>query len=682
MKSSTSKEKLCGESSRKMYDMIINSQQRFDIKDIGMFHLIDEIERLRKLWKDSEESKKRLNAEMRETEEALAKARKKLAMFDIDVKDTQKHMRALMEENKALKLDLNVYETREKQLKDAMKNGIFNSLTKEDREQFQFLHDAPLVRTYSKRVQQRHPHLMEETLEEADDSEVDYDVTGDSFEEVITLRNGREVRRSSAAGNTGAKRRSASAHATSTNAGNSKRSRSRVMAATIDEEPFQNEGGTPPKRYRDDGAVSPVAHPEVTTTTTTTTTTTIHNSRQNQGRLSSHRQLTRRSLSCGSIPSCDTPGQTTHNNGMGLSSAVLTKSTLDIRTLKRGAPAWTNGTTRDIAMRKHTFVDPGIRAMKKCDKCGVVLKLATSMKCRDCHQVVHKVCCDRLHLPCIPRPKTMMTPKSASRGAKTGAGEFRLQDFCTAAKPMIPAPVIHCVVALEARGLTQEGIYRVPGQTRTVTMLLDELRSKTVPNVSLHDVEVITDTLKRFLRDLKDPLIPRTSRQELIAASNLYSTDPDNGRLALNRVICELPQANRDTLAYLFIHWRKVIAQSSRNKMNCEAMARMVAPAVMGHPIKQTQSQAIAGRDMQDCHRAITALFEFDDVYWQRFLGTPTSSIASSNQIEVARHENLALCDRSILGPVTTSPATPLLARSAAATRARGAHLLGPMFND
>lgn len=159
-------------------------------------------------------------------------------MFDIDVKDTQKHLRALMEENKALKLDLNVYETREKQLKDAMKNGIFNSLTKEDRDQFKFLHE-PLVRTYSKRVQQRHPHLMEDTQDDEDDSEVDYDETGDSFEEVIHLRNGREVRRSSAAGNAvGGKRRSASAHAI-TAAANSKRSRSRVMTATIDEEPVK-----------------------------------------------------------------------------------------------------------------------------------------------------------------------------------------------------------------------------------------------------------------------------------------------------------------------------------------------------------------------------------------------------------------------------------------------------------
>uniref|UniRef100_A0A8R1DUA2 Uncharacterized protein n=1 Tax=Caenorhabditis japonica TaxID=281687 RepID=A0A8R1DUA2_CAEJA len=678
MKSSASKEKVCGENSRQMYNMLINSQQsRFDIKEIGMFHLIDEIDRLRKLWKEAEESKKRLNAEMRETEEALAKARKKLALYDIDVKDTQKHMRVLMEENKALKLDLNVFETREKQLKEAMKNGAFDSLTKEDRDQFAFLRE-PLVRTYSKRVQQRHPHLMEETQDDEDDEDVDYDETGDSFDEVITLRNGREVRRSSAAGNHmgGPKRRSASAHAGA--AVNAKRSRSRAMAATIDEEP--NEGGTPPKRCRDDGTTSPGPHQEVTTTTTTTTTTLIHNSRgAAPGRISVHRQLTRRSLSVGSVPSCDqTPGQTTvnHNGGMGMSSAILTKSTLDIRTLKRGTPAWTNGTIKDIAMRPHTFEDAGIKAMRKCDKCGTALKLASSMKCKDCHQVVHKSCCHKLHLPCIPRPKQMMTPKSTSRQPVV---KFRLQDFCTAAKPMIPSAIIHCVVALEQRGLSQDGLYRVPGVKTTSSALLNELRSKAVPNVSLHDVEVITETLKRFLRELKDPLIPRTSRDELITASSLYTMDPDNGRLALNRVICELPQANRDTMAYLFLHWRKVIAMSDRNKMNLDNMARVLAPCVMGLQSKTTgMTLAIANRDVQDCERTMKALFSFDDVYWQRFLG-PTSVNAP---IETIRHENVALCDRSILGPVTTSPATPLLSRAAHVTRNRGAHLLGPMRDD
>lgn len=316
--------------------------------------------------------------------------------------------------------------------------------------------------------------------------------------------------------------------------------------------------------------------------------------------------------------------------------------------------------------------------MRKCDCCGTGMKLlVSSMKCKDCHQVVHKSCCRKLHLPCIPRPKQLMTPKSGSRHVKC---EYRLQDFCTPAKPMIPSAIIHCVVALEARGLTQEGLYRVPGQLRTVTALLDELRSKTVPNVSLHDVEVITETLKRFLRELRDPLVPRTSRQELIAASSLFTTDPDNGRLAMNRVICELPQANRDTMAYLFMHWRKVIAVSDRNKMNSDNMSRVLAPCVMGLP--KTTTQASASRDVQDCQRTMQALFSFDDIYWQRFLGT--TAAAASAAIETTRHEreSVALCDRSILGPVTTSPATPLLSRSAQFTRNRGAHLLGRLNDD
>ncbi|CAI2349343.1 unnamed protein product [Caenorhabditis sp. 36 PRJEB53466] len=666
MKTSTSKEKLCAEDSRLMYNKLINSQKtNFDIGAIGMMHLVDEIDRLRKLWKEAEESRQQAVLETRKMEEALAKARKELTMSDIDVKDHKKHLRAMMEENKALKLDLNVYETREKQLKEAVKNGVFDSLTKEDRDQFAFLRE-PLRRNHSQRVHQRYPHLMEETQEEEDDSEVDYDETGDSFEDVIPLRNGREVRRS---GNHAAKRRSASAHAPAV-AVNSKRSRSRVMAPTIDEEPFQHEGGTPPKRCRDDGG-----HPEMTTTTTTTTTT-IQNARQ--AATSLPRKMSRRSLSCGSIPSCDqTPGMQTTTNNVGMVSAILTKSTLDVRSMNKRTPAWTDGTVQEIAHRPHTFVEAGIKAMRKCDKCGTSLILTNSWKCKDCHQVVHKSCCNKLHLPCIPRPKNLMTPKSTSRNQKL---EYRLQDFCTLAKPMIPSAVIHCVVALEAHGLGQEGLYRVPGPIRTVTALLDELRSKTVPNVSLQDVEVVTETLKRFLRELRDPLVPRTSRQEFIAAATMFATDPDDGRLALNKAICELPHANRDTMSYLFVHWRKVISHSDRNKMTAENMARVLAPCVMGLP-KVTQPSV--NRDVRDCERTLMALFSFDDIYWQRFLGTSAAALAATaHPIESIRQERVALCDRSILGPVSKSPGTPLIARPAQMTRQRGANILGSMRDE
>ncbi|CAI5446545.1 unnamed protein product [Caenorhabditis angaria] len=661
MKSSSLKEKTCTEDSKKLFNLVVNAQKtKIDVKEIGMLQLVDEIDRLRQLWKMSEDSKLKLAEEMNQMEKALAEARKKLELFQLDMGDTRKMLRTALDENKALKLDLNVYETREKRLKDAMKGGAFDSLTKEDRDQFAFLRE-PLVRTYSKRIQEKHPHLMEETNESEDDSSVDYDMTNESLDEVITLRNGREVRRSSAAGG---KRRSSSAHAHVHI--NSKRSRSRVMATPIKEEPQIEE--TPSKRYRDDGIQ------EVTTTTTTTTTTLKGGNDRRPTRTSIHRQVTRRSMSCGSVPSIEqTPG---HTFAAGMSTnAALTKSTLDIRTLKRGGTStWTTGQVNDIALRKHSFEDVGLNLkMTKCDECHQVIFANRSQKCRDCHQTVHKHCTGRLRLPCVPRQKTIATPKSANRNVKR---EYRLQDFCTNAKPMIPFPVVHCVVALEKRALTQEGLYRVPGSTRTVTSLLDELRtSRTVPNLDLQDCEVITETLKRFLRDLRDPLVPKTSREEFMVAANQFTTDPDQGRLSLNKVICELPQANRDTMAYLFLHWRKVVAVSEFNKMPKENMARVLAPCVMGIPTSR-MDQTSATHDITNCERTLNALFTFDDGYWQRFLG-PIDSI------EMPRHNDLYsppmgnVCDRSILGPVSISPATPLLTRSANPNRRL--NLLGPL---
>ncbi|CAB3398115.1 unnamed protein product [Caenorhabditis bovis] len=628
-------DKICSENSRKLLNLIINTQKSgLDVADLGMIHLVNEIDRLRKLWKASEESKKKILEEARQTERQLIETRKTVEVQKSDLADTRKHMSVVMEENRALKLDLNVYETREKQLKEAMKSGLFDSLTKEDRDQFAFLRE-PLMRTHSTRVQAKYPQILHETQDDGDDSEVDYDVTGDSLDEVIVLRNGREVRRSSVARN----RRSSSAQpnvAPTAPAINSKRSRSRVMTATIEEEP--SEGGTPPKRCRDGSSNAP----EVTTTTTTTTTLTITGKDGRPGRSSVHRTVTRRSLSCGSVPSVGTPGQTT---GMVGGNAAITKSTLDIRTLKRcvNAPSWTTGSSKDIAAREHTFEEVGINfVIQKCDGCQSSIFASKSLKCKDCHQSVHKMCARLLHPPCVPRQKTISTPKSVNR---TQRREYRLQDFCTSAKPMIPYPIVHCVVALEKNRLNHIGLYRVPGDVRVVGKLLTELRtSKTVPNLDIQDSDVITETLKRFLRDLRDPLVPKTSRAEILSAGALYAADQAKGRLALNRVICELPQANRDTMAYLFLHWKKVIAHSEFNKMDEKPMATCLAPAVMGMPQKIDKT---AAHDVANCERTMIALFSFDDIYWQRFLNNQTDVIETPRYAET----NAAVFDRSILGP-------------------------------
>ena len=84
-----------------------------------------------------------------------------------------------------------------------------------------------------------------------------------------------------------------------------------------------------------------------------------------------------------------------------------------------------------------------------------------------------------------------------------------LADYAPNDPPMIPAIVIHCVNEVEARGLSESGIYRVPGSEREVKELKEKfLRGKGTPNLTnVDDIYVVCGCLKDFLRNLKEPII-------------------------------------------------------------------------------------------------------------------------------------------------------------------------------
>lgn len=46
-----------------------------------------------------------------------------------------------------------------------------------------------------------------------------------------------------------------------------------------------------------------------------------------------------------------------------------------------------------------------------------------------------------------------------------------IADYTPNVSPMIPALIIHCVNEVEARGLTEVGLYRVPGSEKEVKAL-------------------------------------------------------------------------------------------------------------------------------------------------------------------------------------------------------------------
>jgi Rac GTPase-activating protein 1 len=61
--------------------------------------------------------------------------------------------------------------------------------------------------------------------------------------------------------------------------------------------------------------------------------------------------------------------------------------------------------------------------------------------------------------------------------------------------------------------------------------------------------------VKDFLRSLKEPLVTQLRWSDFAKAANLH--DGEDCKARLYQIISELPQPNRDTLAFLILHLQK-----------------------------------------------------------------------------------------------------------------------------
>ncbi|KAK7800551.1 hypothetical protein U0070_006738 [Myodes glareolus] len=262
---------------------------------------------------------------------------------------------------------------------------------------------------------------------------------------------------------------------------------------------------------------------------------------------------------------------------------------------------------------------------ESCVPCGKRIKFGKlSLKCRDCRLVSHPECRDRCPLPCI----------SPLVGTPVKIGEGMLADFVSQTSPMIPAIIVSCVNEIEQRGLTEAGLYRISGCDRTVKELKEKfLKVKTVPLLSkVDDIHAICSLLKDFLRNLKEPLLTSWLSRAFMEAAEI--TDEDNSTAAMYQAVSELPQANRDTLAFLMIHLQRV-AQSPNTKMDIANLAKVFGPTIVAHTVPNPDPVTM----FQDIKRQLKRLLSLPLEYWNQFM--------------MVEQENIDI-QLSLLGPVTT----------------------------
>uniref|UniRef100_A0A8C0FR41 Rac GTPase-activating protein 1 n=1 Tax=Bubo bubo TaxID=30461 RepID=A0A8C0FR41_BUBBB len=323
------------------------------------------------------------------------------------------------------------------------------------------------------------------------------------------------------------------------------------------------------------------------------------------------------------------------------------ESSLGSKQLESKSETDSSGTPQHNAgVRLHDFVSKTVIKPESCVPCGKRVKFGKiSLKCKDCRVVAHPECRDRCPLPCIP---TLV-------GTPVRIGEGTLMDFVPSTPPMIPSIIVHCVNEIEQRGLHETGLYRISGCDKTVRELKDKfLRAKNVPLLSkVDDIHAICGLLKDFLRSLKEPLLTFRLNKTFMEAAEIL--DEDNSVAAMYQAVAELPQANRDTLAFLMIHLQRV-AQSPDTKMDVTNLAKVFGPTIVAHAVPDPDPMTLL-QDTKRQPKVVERLLLLPVDYWSQLMAVeqenidPTHIIENSNACSTPQTPDVKV---SMLGPLTT----------------------------
>ncbi|NXO51298.1 ARAP3 protein, partial [Aramus guarauna] len=145
----------------------------------------------------------------------------------------------------------------------------------------------------------------------------------------------------------------------------------------------------------------------------------------------------------------------------------------------------------------------------------------------------------------------------------------------------IPIIVDSCIAFITQYGLRHEGIYRKNGAKSRIKVLMEEFR-RDARNVKLrindNFIEDVTDVLKRFFRELEDPVFTLELHPQWKEAAEISSKPQRLERY--KELIHRLPRLNHKTLAALIGHLYRVQKCADLNQMSTKNLSLLFAPSL------------------------------------------------------------------------------------------------------
>ena len=152
----------------------------------------------------------------------------------------------------------------------------------------------------------------------------------------------------------------------------------------------------------------------------------------------------------------------------------------------------------------------------------------------------------------------------------------------------VPTFIWNATNFIENTALRQEGIYRLSpamDQFNEMAKQLEEHPDLAFPKDT--NPNIIALLIKRFLRELPEPLIPLNNYDELLTAASL--TDQTASNRAMLAAIKKMPMANRNLILVLFTHLALIEKNSDANRMGVTNLSSLFDPCIFRSPDSSRQ---------------------------------------------------------------------------------------------
>ncbi|XP_030632660.1 arf-GAP with Rho-GAP domain, ANK repeat and PH domain-containing protein 1 [Chanos chanos] len=174
----------------------------------------------------------------------------------------------------------------------------------------------------------------------------------------------------------------------------------------------------------------------------------------------------------------------------------------------------------------------------------------------------------------------------------------------------IPVIVERCIHYITQYGLTSEGIYRKSGVNSRVAALLEAFRQD-ARSVWLkegeHQVDDVSNVLKRFFRDAEEGLFTRQHAQNWLSTTAVSVESEKIAQYQL--LLSSLPRVNRASLRALVNHLYCVQRFADMNQMNLHNLAIVFGPTLF-----QTDGKDYnAGRVVEELIQHYVAIFDVNE---------------------------------------------------------------------